>query len=149
MKKKHIIKSPKEMEVFAAKFAKSLRGGEVLALEGELGAGKTAFAKGLAKAFGIKETVQSPTFLLMKCYSVVLKAKSSKLKALCHVDAYRIKNERELITIGLIEHLNDPSTVSIIEWANLVPGIIPAHAIKMNFEHGKNDTERIVSVIRD
>jgi tRNA threonylcarbamoyladenosine biosynthesis protein TsaE len=144
MKKKVIIKSPKEMNAFAAKLAKTLKGGEILALTGELGSGKTAFTKGLAKALGIKHVVQSPTFLLMKCYPV-LQATSYNLQALCHVDAYRIKSERELINIGLGEILEDRSVVTVVEWADLVKKIIPKRAVWMNFSHGKKSSERIVS----
>jgi tRNA threonylcarbamoyladenosine biosynthesis protein TsaE len=146
MKNKIIIKSPKEMRVFAVKFAKTLKGGEVLALTGELGSGKTAFVKGLAKALGIKHVVQSPTFLLMKCYPVKIVHRSSFIvHSLCHLDAYRIKNERELINIGLGEILEDRSVVTTIEWADLVKKIIPKRAVWMNFSHGKNSSERIVT----
>ena len=102
MKKNISIKSIREMNSFALAVARTLKGGETLALTGELGAGKTAFVKGLAKALGIKQAVQSPTFLLMKCYPVgMIHGSWSMLRSLCHVDAYRIKNERELLTIGL------------------------------------------------
>lgn len=134
-----VVKSPREMEKFAAAVAKSLRGGEVLALTGELGAGKTAFAKGLAKALGVASEVQSPTFLVMKCHA------GKRLK-LCHVDAYRVKDERELYNVGLQEHLAEPSTVTVIEWADLVPGIIPAGALRMKFSHGTGENERVVSL---
>ena len=146
------------MEKFAAAVAKNLRGGEVLALTGELGAGKTAFVKGLAKALGISAVVQSPTFLLMKCYRVNPDASSghaaspiqgfvhrpsSIVHSLCHVDAYRIKDERELMNIGLQEHLADPATVTAIEWADRVVGLIPDDAIWIKFEHGSDSMERI------
>ena len=134
------------MQVFARKFAKTLKGGEVLALTGELGSGKTAFVKGLAKALGVKHVVQSPTFLLMKCYPIKVVHRSSFIvHSLCHVDAYRVKGERELINIGLGETLEDPSVVTAIEWADLVKKIIPKRAVWMKFSHGKNPSERIAS----
>ena len=68
--KQIVVKSLKEMHALAVKVAKTLKGGEVLALTGDLGAGKTAFVKGLARALGVKAVVQSPTFLLMKCYPI-------------------------------------------------------------------------------
>lgn len=134
------------MNSFALAVARTLHGGETLALTGELGAGKTAFVKGLAKALGIEQIVQSPTFLLMKCYPVRPRATHRALRAICHVDAYRIKNERELLAIGLAEHLGDPQTATVIEWADLVPELIPANAIKIKFEHGSNGKERVVSI---
>jgi len=137
------------MNSFALAVARTLRGGETLALTGELGSGKTAFVKGLAKALGIKQLVQSPTFLLMKCYPVGVVHRSSFIvRKLCHVDAYRIKAERELIAIGLGEKLGDPQTVTAIEWADLVPDLIPKDAIKIKLEHGRNKTERIITLTR-
>jgi tRNA threonylcarbamoyladenosine biosynthesis protein TsaE len=147
MKKNFTIKSLKEMNAFAESVARTLKGGQFLALTGELGAGKTAFVKGLAKALGIKQVVQSPTFLLMKCYPVrMVHGPRSMLHSLCHVDAYRIKNERELLAIGLGEKISDENTVTVVEWADLVPELIPKNAIKIKFEHGANDKERIVTI---
>jgi len=135
------------MNSFALAVARTLHGGETLALTGELGAGKTAFVKGLAKALGIKQVVQSPTFLLMKCYPIGKNQEPrTNFQALCHVDAYRIKNERELLAIGLGEKIGDPGTVTAIEWADLVPELIPKNAIKIKFEHGAKENERTVTV---
>ncbi len=140
-----IIKSRTQMDKFARAVCKNLRGGETLALVGELGAGKTAFVKGLAKAYGIKNVVQSPTFLVMKVYAVKPRAKSHLPGAICHVDAYRVKDGRELLNIGLGEMLADPSVVTVIEWADRVKGLIPAGAIWMKFAYGKGESERVVS----
>jgi tRNA threonylcarbamoyladenosine biosynthesis protein TsaE len=144
---KNIVKSEKEMAEYAAKVAKTLQGGEVLALVGDLGAGKTAFTKGLAKAFGIQDVVASPTFLLLKCYQADSRFRA-RVRAICHIDAYRIKKESELLNIGLSEHLADPRTVTVIEWADLVKGLIPPSAIWLEFAHSKNGNERIVSEIK-
>jgi tRNA threonylcarbamoyladenosine biosynthesis protein TsaE len=144
MKKKITIKSLKEMNVFAAKFAKTLKGGEVLALTGDLGAGKTAFVKGLAKALGVKQVVQSPTFLLMKCYPLKAHTMDHGPRTICHVDAYRIENERELMSIGVGEKLEDPAAITVIEWADLVKKIIPKRAVWIKFAHGKEASERVI-----
>lgn len=144
MKKKITVKSLKEMELFARTVAQSLRGGEVLALTGELGAGKTAFTKALAKALGVKGIVQSPTFLVMKCYPLKPGAAGRMLRTICHVDAYRVKDERELSVIGLQENMADPQTVTVIEWADLVKGLIPARATWMEFSHGSSAEERVI-----
>jgi len=150
MKKNITIKSIREMNSFALAVARTLHGGETIALTGELGSGKTAFVKGLAKALGIKQVVQSPTFLLMKCYPVrMVHGSCFMFHSLCHVDAYRIKNERELLAIGLGEKLGDPQTVTAIEWADLIPELIPKDAIKIKFEHGSGRAERIVTVIKN
>jgi tRNA threonylcarbamoyladenosine biosynthesis protein TsaE len=144
MKKKIIIKSLKEMKIYGHAVARNLRGGEVLALTGELGAGKTAFAKALAKALGIDAVVQSPTFMLMKCYPRELRRPWPKIRMFCHVDAYRVKSPHELSMIGLGEAMSDPGTVTVIEWAELVKGMIPPKAIWMDFSHGTEPTERVI-----
>lgn len=128
------------MNAFAAKFAKTLKGGEVLALVGDLGAGKTLFVKALAKALGVKAVVQSPTFLLMKCYPI------KKIQELCHIDAYRIKSSKELLNIGAGEKIGNPETVTAIEWADRVRGVLPKNSVLIRFAHGKKSNERIVSV---
>jgi len=108
------------------KFAKKIHGGEVFVLHGDLGAGKTAFVKGVAKGLGIKKTVTSPTFILMKMYEVKGKDESKKLKGqlkkLLHIDTYRGVSEDDLINLGAMELLGRKDTVAFIEWGI---GLIP------------------------
>jgi tRNA threonylcarbamoyladenosine biosynthesis protein TsaE len=119
-------KTEKHTYDLGKKFSKSLLGGEVIALIGDLGAGKTVFTKGLATGLGIKQTVNSPTFVVMKIYKS-LKARSSRLKALTlvHIDAYRLNNGDELKEIGIEDYLSKPDTVTVIEWADRVKNILP------------------------
>jgi len=123
---KYLSKDEKETHNLGKKIAKSLSGGEVIALIGELGAGKTVLTKGLASGLGIKQTVNSPTFVVIKIYHA-LKAKSSKLKALTlvHIDAYRLKSGEELLAIGALDYFGQPNTVTVIEWADRVKNILP------------------------
>ena len=107
---KKVLKSEKETKSFAKNFAKKLKGSEVIALIGDLGAGKTVFTKGLAEGFGIKDIVSSPTFVLMKCYLALGNGVSKwkprfQVKKMCHIDAYRLDSAEELIDIGLLEYL--------------------------------------------
>ena len=140
---KKVFKNEKETLAFAKKFSKTLRGGEVVALIGELGAGKTIFTKGMARGLGIKERVQSPTFLLMKIYDV----KKQKIKFLVHVDAYRLGSAAELVDIGILDWLGRPDTVAAIEWADKVPEILRGRkVIEIKMELGKREEERIVEV---
>jgi len=140
---KKIFKNEKETLAFAEKFAKKLRGGEVIALIGELGAGKTVFTKGLAKGLKIKERVQSPTFLLMKIYNV----KKQKIKFLCHVDAYRLRGAAGLMDIGLLDWLGRADTVTVIEWADKVTELFRGgRVIKIKMELGKKEEERKVTI---
>lgn len=103
-----ITHSEVETMALAKELAAELKGGEVILLNGRLGAGKTAFTKGLAAALGIAETVTSPTFTIMKEYSGRIK--------LYHFDMYRIMSEDELEELGLNELLYDKDAVCVIEW---------------------------------
>jgi len=116
---RYISKSEKETYNFAKKYSKSLKGGEVIGLIGDLGAGKTVFAKGLAYGLGIKRNINSPTFVLMKVYPANL----NRIKQLCHIDAYRLKLKEDLMNIGSDDYLGQKDTVTIIEWADRVKGI--------------------------
>lgn len=100
-------KNEQQTYELASKIATGLVGGEIIILEGQLGAGKTTFAKGLAKALGIKEEVTSPTFVLMKEYAGRLK--------LYHFDLYRIKNIDELEELGFKDYMYEGG-VCVIEW---------------------------------
>ncbi|MFA5188117.1 MAG: tRNA (adenosine(37)-N6)-threonylcarbamoyltransferase complex ATPase subunit type 1 TsaE [Patescibacteria group bacterium] len=113
-----ISKTEKDTNQLAAKIARKLKGGEIIALEGDLGAGKTTFVKGLAKAFGIKQHVTSPTFVLMKVYEC--RIPKSEISNLVHVDCYRLDEPQELFYLGIEEYLNKPDTVVVIEWADKI-----------------------------
>ncbi|MEG1608463.1 MAG: tRNA (adenosine(37)-N6)-threonylcarbamoyltransferase complex ATPase subunit type 1 TsaE [Clostridia bacterium] len=104
---KYIVKSIKETYAIAKKLAKTLNGGENIILNGELGAGKTTFTKGLAEALGVKDVVTSPTFTFMKSY----KGKFD----LFHFDMYRVENEDELFELGLSDYLT-AGGICVIEW---------------------------------
>lgn len=111
----------------------------IFALEGPMGAGKTQFTKGLARAMGIKEEVVSPTF------SLVLEHPH-----LSHFDAWRLQNSSELEALGLIKMLEDKNMVISIEWAERVTDIIKKHrdqavVIWVKIEYGKKDNERLIS----
>ncbi|OGY44880.1 MAG: tRNA (adenosine(37)-N6)-threonylcarbamoyltransferase complex ATPase subunit type 1 TsaE [Candidatus Buchananbacteria bacterium RIFCSPHIGHO2_01_FULL_39_14] len=127
---KILTHSEKQTFDLGKKLAKALRGGEILALTGPLGAGKTVLAKGLAAGLGIKKTINSPTFILMKIYQ--LKAKNLKLKAnkLIHLDCYRLKNPQEIINIGAKEYFGQPNTITVIEWAEKIKSILPSGQTK-------------------
>jgi tRNA threonylcarbamoyladenosine biosynthesis protein TsaE len=143
--KKIVTNSPEETKKLAKKFAKNLKGGEVFGLIGNLGAGKTVFVQGLAEGLGIKEIVNSPTFVLMKCYK--LQDKSYKIRELVHVDAYRIDGPAELLDIGLGEYLSDKNSLVVIEWAEKVKKILPANSIIITFDI-KNNNQREIRIKR-
>lgn len=103
----YISNSPEQTIQIAKKLAKSLKGGEIILLNGDLGAGKTTFAKGIALGLDIADTVTSPTFTIMNSYSGRLD--------LYHYDMYRIDNPEELLELGVEDNLY-LGGVSVIEW---------------------------------
>lgn len=132
--KKVIVKSEAETLVLGQEIGVACSGGEVFALYGDLGAGKTVLAKGLAKGLGIKERVNSPTFNIFKLYKI---KGSKQIKYFCHVDAYRLKSEKDLLAIGILDYLAQPETVVLIEWAERIEKILPKKTKKIFIEHLK------------
>lgn len=107
----YLVKNLNQTAKLAKRFAKTLKGGEKILLNGDLGAGKTTFTKYLAKVLGVKDAVTSPSFTILKQYN----GKNLKIN---HFDLYRIENEDELIEIGFDEFLNVKNNeILIIEWA--------------------------------
>jgi tRNA threonylcarbamoyladenosine biosynthesis protein TsaE len=137
---KFISKSEKDTFNFAKKFAGQLQGGEVLCLIGDLGAGKTAFTKGLAAGLEIKNTITSPTFVLMKNYKVI---GQKNIKHLAHIDAYRLNSGEQLLGIGAEDYFNHPECVTVIEWADRVKDIWPEKVVKIEFKISKGDKREI------
>ena len=111
----------------------------VIALEGELGAGKTTFTKGLAKALGIKAKIKSPTFTLIKSY----KLRVASYKFLYHIDCYRLKDHKDLIPLGIKEILANSDNIVLIEWSDCVQQILPKKHIKIHIDHLDNNTRKI------
>lgn len=139
-----ITKSPQETKDFAKEFLKDLQGGEILGLVGELGTGKTVFIQGLAEGLGVKEVVNSPTFVLMKLY----KTQDPRLRILVHVDAYRLDSFNQLKEIGAEEYLNKKDCLVVVEWAERVPEVrkYPKYQ-EVVFKEGKSDNERVIITV--
>lgn len=104
-----VVKSVEETYDLAEKLADTLKGGEIILLNGDLGAGKTTFTKGLALALGVTEEVTSPTFTIMNVYS------SGRIK-LNHLDMYRVETSDELFELGVSEAVGESDVVTVIEW---------------------------------
>lgn len=118
-----------------------LKSALVLALSGDLGAGKTTFIQSFIKTCGVKKRITSPTFLLIRSYK--LKAKSYKL--IYHIDAYRIKKPKELLDLGLQEILNNNKNIVLIEWPEKIRKFLPRQTIWIKFKHGEKENERILN----
>ena len=97
-------------------------GATVLALRGDLGAGKTTFTQTLARTLGITEPVTSPTFVIMKSYELADQA----FETLIHIDAYRVASDEELTVLGFARFLETPRTLIVIEWAEKVAALLPS-----------------------
>ena len=145
---KYITKSPKETQklghfLFNKISLTTEKNALVIALEGELGAGKTTLTQGLAKILGIKVKVKSPTFTLMKKYWL---PKSYKLKAksyLYHLDCYRLRDHRDLLVLGIKDILNNKENIILIEWPERVKKILPKGHIKIHIDHIDKHTRKI------
>ncbi len=112
----------------------------ILALKGNLGSGKTTFAQGMAKGLGIKEKITSPTFVIIKKFQVP----GFKFQEFYHIDCYRVKNEKELIGLGIKEIINNPENIVVIEWSERAKKILPKSAVKINFEFIDEKTRKLM-----
>ena len=111
----------------------------VVGLYGDLGAGKTTFVQAVARAVGITEKVNSPTFLIVKSY----KLQVGSLKTLVHIDAYRLKSSEELRKLRFEELLADPNNLILVEWADKVADLLPPDHIQLQFEFVDDNTRKI------
>ncbi len=109
-----------------------------IALAGNLGAGKTALTKALARVLGITHTVTSPTFVIMQSYPI---PKHDTFTVLTHIDAYRIEDEKELTVLGWESLMSDSKRLIVLEWPERIPNLVPKNALHVQIEIG-NDTER-------
>lgn len=141
---KVVTKGPDETKKIAERLAHELSRANfnIIALTGELGSGKTTFAQGFARALGIKERIQSPTFVLLKIYKI----KKGTKKHFIHADCYRIDSPRDLLHVGFKKLLQDKDAIILIEWADRIRGLLPKTALWVKFRHGKKSHERIISI---
>jgi len=124
---KFISTLPDQTTEFARRFGKLLEPGDVIALEGDLGAGKTTFTKGLAEGLGITRTVNSPTFTIIKEYMGKM--------PLYHMDVYRVQSSDE--DLGFDEYFEGEG-VTVVEWAHLIEDQLPPQLLTIYLKHGEN-----------
>ena len=124
----------------------------VIALEGNLGAGKTTFAQGFAEELGIKENVLSPTFVLMKVYEIETSNKRQAIRKnlthFVHIDCYRIDSAKDIAHLGFKELCKDKNAIILIEWADRIKKLIPKDALWIRFEHGKKENQRVIRIMK-
>ncbi|MDB5189904.1 MAG: hypothetical protein JWN49_230 [Parcubacteria group bacterium] len=109
---------------FVGTLAPKEKGATLVTLSGELGAGKTSFTQGIARALGIEEAITSPTFVLEKIYDLPQDTGRSFAR-LVHIDAYRLEGEESLLPLGVDLLLPDPKNLIVLEWPEMVEGQLP------------------------
>ncbi len=136
---KYISNSYEDTQKIAAEFANTLKEGDVICVYGDLGVGKTAFAKGLAKGLGINEPITSPTFTILNVYNGSL--------PLYHFDVYRIADSDEMYEIGYEEYVYGDG-VSVIEWPELINDILPdkRYDIEIAKDYDKGENYRTIDI---
>jgi len=139
---RHLSKSLEETNLIARDFLESIYpigDSYVVALHGDLGAGKTAFTQEVGKILGVKENMHSPTFVIEKIYAINFK----NFKRLIHIDAYRLEKDSELLHLGWEELIREPENLILIEWPENVAKIIPKSAKKISFKFVDEKTREI------
>jgi tRNA threonylcarbamoyladenosine biosynthesis protein TsaE len=129
--------SAEATRALAAALAAVLEPGDLVLLVGELGAGKTAFAQGIARGLGIDEPVTSPTFTIVHEYEGRVR--------LAHVDVYRLERVQDLYDLGFDE-LVDDGRVTLVEWGDRVEHLVPAEHLVVRIEPGAADNERVLEL---
>lgn len=129
---------PEETFELGKRFGSTLAAGSVVALCGDLGAGKTQFTKGIAAALGVDDAITSPTFTLIHEYP------EGRLP-LYHIDLYRLESEDDALSTGLEDYLA-PDGVTVIEWADKFPDLLPAHTRYVSLRPLEGD-EREITIL--
>src|SRR5258708_2499180 len=155
MQKEKIIttKSSEETQQFAEDFIKrrlldqgvSLPNALVITLTGDLGAGKTTFVQGLAKELGIEQRIISPTFIIVRKYSITYKV--SSIRNFYHIDLYRVESESALQGLGLEEILHEKDAVVVIEWPERLGKLLPEEKVDIKFEV-LTENQRKLTILR-
>ena len=130
--------SPVETEAAGAALAAELKPGSVIAFTGDLGAGKTAFTRGLARGLGVEERVTSPTFTIVNEYE------GGRLP-LFHFDMYRLGSSDELFDIGWEDYLARGG-VCAVEWSETIADALEEDAIRVDIRRGEHDDQRIITI---
>ena len=138
MNKEVVTKSAQETQQIGKKLAGTTKGGEVLLLFGDLGAGKTTFMQGFAEGLGIFQRIISPTFIIMRSYDV-----GGKVQKLYHIDLYRTESGSDLEGLGMKEILQDKHAVVAIEWPEKLGSLLPEKRIEVNLTVISEDERKI------
>ena len=138
MEKRIVLKNESETAAFGARLAEEIKPGTVIALTGDLGAGKTTLTKAIARGLGVTETLTSPTFTIVQEYE-------SGRMPVYHFDVYRVHDEDEMFELGFDDYLHGKG-VCLIEWAELVEDLLPEGTCWLKLEYGGSEDERICTI---
>ena len=127
--------SAAETRALGERLASGLQPGDTVILEGELGAGKSELARGIARGLGVTETVTSPSFTILNVYE-------SGRCPLYHFDWYRLESEEELYELGMDEYLGGDG-IAVVEWAERCPDAVPEDCIRIRLEATGEETRQI------
>ena len=130
-----VTNSAAETRALGEKLASRLKAGDVVVLEGELGAGKSELARGIARGLGVTETVTSPSFTILNVYE-------SGRCPLYHFDWYRLESEEELYELGMDEYLGGDG-IAVVEWAERCPEAVPENVLRIRLEVTGGESRRI------
>jgi tRNA threonylcarbamoyladenosine biosynthesis protein TsaE len=155
--KTFVTKNLKETQKLGKTFAQKMKGGGILCLEGNLGAGKTTFTQGFLKELKVKGPYTSPTFLVIKNYKKKipisksqfpnkLKNKKTKFQNIYHIDTYRVK-AKDILNLGWEEIIADKNNIVIVEWADRIKKIIPKKSVWLKFEWVDNQERKITATL--
>lgn len=134
-----LVRTVDETQELAAKLAKNVKAGDTILLSGDLGAGKTTFTQGFAKALGIKRPVKSPTFTLVREYQ-------TEQFPLYHLDVYRLGEEGNAEDLGLSEYFGGDA-VALVEWSQYIKPDLPDDVLEIVFERVESsETERVITM---
>lgn len=137
MKIELITNSANDTIEFGKSVARAVEKGAVISLVGDLGAGKTTFTKGVARGLGIMDNVTSPTFTILNEYV-------GEEKRLYHFDFYRIEDESELVELGFEDYFPSADGLTIVEWVEKAPSVLPKQYYQITFEKIDDDKRKIV-----
>lgn len=135
--------SEEETRNVAHSMARDLARGDVVALHGDLGSGKTQFVKGLCEAFRVREPVTSPTFVILNRYSGL--DRQDKPLFIFHFDLYRIQSSEEIYDLGYEEFLFG-NGICVIEWAERLDSLLPGRRVDISMEFGEKENDRTIAV---
>ena len=141
---KKLLNNIKEMEEFAGLFIKNIKENKenatIVGLQGDLGAGKTTFVKSVASVLGVEGAVTSPTFVIEKIYKL---PDGERFSRIVHIDAYRLENGKELLSLGWEEIASDPQNLILIEWPERVADILPKSVNRIYFNFIDENTREV------